>query len=138
MSPIFVDANVFLYAIGGPHPLREPCRRAVEGIVRRKVAAEISVEVVQEVAHVRNRGRGDGTARAREILAWKLRLHGFGPSDLEPALGLVDEHPGLPTRDAIHAATALNRGVKEILSADKDFDRLEGLARIDPSEIVSD
>lgn len=36
--------------------------------------------------------------------------------------------------DAASAATALNRGIDKILSADRDFDGIPGLERIDPSD----
>ena len=40
----------------------------------------------------------------------------------------------LQMRDAIHAATALNRGIDLILSPDTGFDDVEGLERLDPMD----
>lgn len=133
MRRIFVDANVFLYAIGEAHPLRDPCRRHISGIAGGEVGGETSFEVLQEVAHFRRRRRGDGTERVREILAWKLPIHSTEKPDLELAFELLDAHPQLAARDALHAATALNRGLDLILSADRHFDVVPGLERIDPT-----
>lgn len=35
-------------------------------------------------------------------------------------------------RDAIHAATALENKITDIVSYDKDFDEVEGIKRIEP------
>lgn len=136
MTRVLVDANVFIYALGAEHPYREPCRDVVAALARREILAETSVEVLQEVVHVRRRRNGgpDAAARAREILAWDLPVHEFDVDDLERALDLIARDDSLLVRDAVHAATALNREIDAILSTDRDFDRIEGLTRIDPGD----
>ena len=47
-------------------------------------------------------------------------------------MGLFETAESLAMRDAIHAATALNRGVGLIISPDGHFDEVPGLTRIDP------
>lgn len=135
MSRALIDANVFLYALGAEHIYREPCRALVTGLARGELAGELSVEILQEVVHVRRRrGERGASQRAREIIAWGLPVHSFEPEDLDAALALLDEHPDLHARDAVHAGTARNRGIDLIVSTDADFDRLPGLERIDPSD----
>lgn len=136
MTRVLVDANVFIYALGAEHPYREACRDVVAALARGEVQAETSVEILQEVAHVRRRRKGgaDAAARAREILAWDLPVHEFDVDDLERALGLIERDDSLPVRDAVHAAMALNREIGAVLSTDRDFDRIEGLTRIDPGD----
>jgi predicted nucleic acid-binding protein len=46
----------------------------------------------------------------------------------------VARAPGLDVADAVSAATALNRGIGAILSADRDFDAVPELERIDPAD----
>ncbi|MFN2591973.1 MAG: type II toxin-antitoxin system VapC family toxin [Candidatus Dormibacteria bacterium] len=41
--------------------------------------------------------------------------------------------PGLPPRDAFHAAHALESDCGSIASADRDFDRIPGLTRLGPA-----
>lgn len=135
MSRGLIDANVFLYAIGAEHGYRDPCRAIVERLARGELAGEVSVEILQEIVHVRRRrGERDAGERVREIEAWGILVHAFDVGDLNTALALLDEQPDLHTRDAIHAATARNRGIELIVSADADFDRLPGLQRIDPGD----
>jgi predicted nucleic acid-binding protein len=133
---VLVDTNVFLYALGAEHQLREPCRRLVSAMAKQEIAAEVTVEILQEVFHLRRR-RGpaqDAAERVREIIAWGLPVHDFAREDFEAALRLLDHHPRLPARDAVHVATALNHGVEAILSADADFDVIEGFTRVDPAD----
>lgn len=136
MTRVLVDANVFIYALGADHPYRDPCRDVVAALARREIQAETSVEILQEVVHVRRRRNGarDAAARAREILAWDLPVHELGVDDLERALKLIESDGSLPVRDAVHAAVALNREIDAVLSTDRDFDRIDGLARVDPAD----
>ena len=135
MSRALIDANVFLYALGADHSYREPCRDLVTRLARGELAGELSVEILQEVVHVRRR-RGDREAseRAREVIAWGIPVHGLEPKDFDAALELLDEHPELHTRDAVHAGMARNRSIELIVSTDADFDPLPGLERIDPGD----
>jgi uncharacterized protein len=63
-------------------------------------------------------------------------LHEFGEDDLRLALNLAATHPALRVRDAVHAATALRRGISVIVSPDRDFDGITGLERLDPHDAV--
>ena len=40
--------------------------------------------------------------------------------------------PGGSSRDPVHAAVMLRLEVEQVVSADTDFDRLPGVARLDP------
>lgn len=131
MSPhqVLVDSAVFLYALGGPHPLREPCR-AVLGDTDLELCA--SVELVQEVVFHRMRVSDRQTAvRQAEQVAASCRLFPFDQGVLDRALVLIAQH-NVGGRDAVHAATALRHGIAEIISPDPDFDGIDGLTRIDP------
>lgn len=133
MIRAYIDSNVFLYAIGAPHRYRDACRALLEATAERRLRGEVGVEVLQEVVHHRRR-RGDpeATSRARQAAAICLAVHELTPEDMVAALGLIDRHPELPTRDALHAATALQRGMTVVVSADADFDVVPGLRRVDP------
>lgn len=140
MSRAFIDANVFLYALDTTHPLRAPCRKIVELIAAGRLTGESSVEVVQEFLHVRLRRsarRSEALARAEEVVAICHQVHAFELRDLERAFELAQRHPRLGARDAAHAATALNRGIAAIVSADRHFDGIPGLERVDPTDEAS-
>ena len=47
----------------------------------------------------------------------------------------ADRHPGVSTRDLVHAAVMQRLGVSRVISADTGFDRLEDIERLDPARI---
>lgn len=47
-----IDTNIILYSLGREHPLKEPCRKIVAKIASGEIAANIDVEVLQEVLYV--------------------------------------------------------------------------------------
>lgn len=132
------DTSVFVYARGAEHQHREPCRDLVRLAAQGVLAGEASVELIQEYAHIlRRRGLEGRRVReqARDVAAL-CSLHDFGEDDLRLALNLVATHPALRVRDAVHAATALRRGISVIVSPDRDFDGIAGLERLDPHDAV--
>lgn len=133
MTRVYVDSNVFLYAIGTEHRYRAPCRELVRAMGARRVRGETSVETLQEIVHHRRR-RGDraATEQGRRVVALCEAVHSLDTEMALAALDLIDRHPGLPTRDAMHAATAYTLGIRIMLSADDDFDEIDELERIDP------
>lgn len=136
MRRCLADTAVFIYADGEEHRYREPCRALIERVAKRLLELEASVELVQEYAYVQlraGRERSDVLARAREISVL-CRLHAFQPNDAELMIELLDGHEQLDSRDAVFAATALNRGIEVILSPDRDFDGIPGLTRVDPAD----
>ena len=130
--PVLVDAAVFLYALGGEHELRTPCR---EVLAHPALELHASVELVQEVVFHRLR-RGDrakSVAEAR-LVADSCQLHDFDAHVLRRALSLMAEG-SIGGRDAVHAATALAAGLGTIVTPDADFDGIVGLTRIDPRRL---
>lgn len=130
--PVLVDAAVFLYAIGGEHELREPCRAV---LAEPGLELHASVEMVQEVVfhRMRRADRVDAVAVAR-LVADSCQLHDFDAAVLRRALSLISEG-GVGGRDSVHAATALEAGIGVIVSPDADFDGIPGLTRIDPTRL---
>lgn len=49
---------------------------------------------------------------------------------------LSEKSPKPKMRDALHAATALNRGIEQGLTADRAFDDVPGLDRVDHREAI--
>ncbi len=137
MRRFLFDTGVFVYALGGEHAYREPCREILREVQRRRLGAEASVELIHEFVHVRRRRRADSraeVARAARAIALSMSLHTVESRDMERALDLWSEHDRLDVRDAIFAAQALNRKIDTILSPDTDFDGIPGLQRIDPAD----
>ncbi len=134
---ILLDTNILMYAGGGLHPCKAPSLRLLRRVAAGEVAAAINAEVLQEIVH-----RFHGTPRwadgvrmyelARQVLPLVVPV-------TEAVLGrvvrLMQRHPSLTARDAVHAATALAEGVRGICSYDTDFDQVLGLRRLVPDEV---
>jgi uncharacterized protein len=130
------DTNVFVYALGGPSPYRDACRRIIEQAAAGQLDGEASADLIQELLHHRMRQTGDrqlAVATARRIRTL-CRLHDVQAGDVGLGLSLFETHARLTARDAMFAAVALNRGVDAILTADQGFDDVPGLERIDPRD----
>lgn len=138
MRRFLYATNVFVYAVGQDHPYRAPCRKVVELARARRLQGEASVEMVQEFAHVRARriSREQAAEDARSVVGL-CRLHPLGERELDVALRMFERQPSLSMRDAIHWATATLHGIDAILSVDRDFDTVDGLERIDPSDTAA-
>lgn len=131
-TPIFLDTSVFLYAAGAEHEEKEPCGALLRRIAEGAVSATTSVEVVQELVYVLGRrGRiGDGIRLARNVLALFPALLSVTRDDMLLACRLLEKVPGLPPRDAVHAATMRNNGLIAIVSSDRHFDAVSDLRRL--------
>lgn len=87
---IFVDTNVFMYAVGRPHPLRE-----------------------SPAPSSPSTSRGERCC-ARTGVIWPVE-----PEDVELARSLVSSEPGLRARDLLHLACCRRRGVERVMTYDR-------------------
>ncbi len=118
---IFVDTNVFMYAVGRPHPLREEARAFFQDTLDRATPLVTSAEVLQELMHAYLPVERFGTLDAAFSLA-AGRISTVWPveeEDVRFARVLVDRYPQLGARDLLHLASCQRRGVRTI----KTFDR---------------
>lgn len=135
---LFVDANVFMYLAGSDPALRERCRNALRSADEQEFPLVTSAEVLQEILH--RYSAIDRHRDARRVYDSVAAIC----SDILPiterqtarALELLLLHPHVPARDALHVATMEHRGIRRILSADRHFDRLEMVERVDPAELA--
>lgn len=135
----FLDANVPIYAAGRDHPYREPCARILSLVVAHPRAFITDVEVLQELIHryIGSRRWTQGGRQALQRFAELMngRIEPFYVEDVQVAAALADQHPGISARDLLHAAVMRRLGVERIISADRDFDRLPGIIRLDPCAV---
>jgi predicted nucleic acid-binding protein len=52
--------------------------------------------------------------------------------DTDKALEILKRVNGITSRDAVHAATMIHNGIKEIISTDPHFDLIQEIKRVDP------
>ena len=108
--------------------------RFLEALARGTRKVSTATLTWDEVVYVVRRllGPEDSVAKGAELLAFpNLTWHRVDLAVLRRAADLYRSLPMRP-RDAIHAATALEAGEREILSEDRVFDRVPGLLRVWP------
>jgi predicted nucleic acid-binding protein len=134
MVTAFVDTSVLMYAAGASHPLQGPCRAILERIGMGALDAVTSVEVLQEILH-RSMAIGKGDAgvalveRSMNLFAPVLPItHAL----IRRVPDLAARYPDLEARDIVHLATCIHEGITEIITADRGFEDVEEIRRIDP------
>lgn len=134
MRRFLFDTNIFVYALGAEHPYCDPCRAIVARQGNGELAGEVTPVVLAELVHQRCRQTGDRREAARRgrQVALVCRVQPSAPADAELAWELYERDGGLDVLDALLAASALNRGIDAVLSADRAFDLVAGLERVDP------
>ena len=117
---VFVDTNVFVYAVGRPHPLREPAQTILREHMTAGTSLATSAEVLQELLHAYLPVQRMETLDAALTLANDLTtVLPVDASDVRAARDLVTSHAGLGARDLLHVAVASRHGASEILSFDR-------------------
>lgn len=136
---LFVDANIFLYAIGAESPHREPSRALLAAVSEGRLEGVTSSEVLQEILHVRTRrvGIADATTAVRAAADLVADVLAVAKKDVLDACDLIKQYPALGARDALHAAVMMNAGMHLLVSVDRDFDLITSLKRIDATEALT-
>ena len=134
---MLVDANVVFYATGGPHPYRGASSQILQDAARGTLDANVDVEVFQEVLHAYSlRGeRRRGLSTFDDLLLTFPAPLPIGREDIIGARVLMERYLRLSARDCIHAAVVLNHGLEAIISADRAFDEITEIKRLDPLEL---
>jgi predicted nucleic acid-binding protein len=138
VARIFLDANVFLYALGAESPHRGPCRAVLQAVGEGKLDGITNSEVLQEILHVRSRrvsvtDAASAVRAAADLVAEVLPVTNH---DVLDACSLLEAHSTLGARDALHAAVMKNSQVHVMVSVDRDFDLIPDLKRIDPTQAL--
>lgn len=123
---MFVDTNVFMYAVGRQHPLREEAQAFFLEQARSGEVLVSSAEVLQELLHaylpvgrLETLDAALRLARTRLSAVWAVE-----PEDVELARELTGRYPALGARDLLHRACCLRRGVDRV----RTYDRALGAA----------
>jgi predicted nucleic acid-binding protein len=121
---IFVDTNVFMYAVGREHPLREEAQKFFLEHASSSEVLVSSAEVLQELLHAYVPVNRIDTLDAALRLA-QARLGSIWPvhvEDVQLARSLLEGHPALAARDLLHLACCSRRGVDRIKTFDRALD----------------
>ncbi|HKP98548.1 MAG TPA: type II toxin-antitoxin system VapC family toxin [Fibrobacteria bacterium] len=139
MAPLFLDANIFLYAMGIEHPEKAPCRKVLDMVAQGRIEAVTSSEVMQEVLYVRlRRGtRSEALSAVRNLQEMVDAILPVTGENVLDACELLSRYPSLDARDAVHAAVAKGHGISSIVTVDRDFESIKGLRRLSPTQATS-
>ena len=135
---VFIDANVPIYAAGRDHPYKEPCVQILRMVAEEPLSFVTNAEVLQELMH---RYLASGRwSLGREVVkgfaeVMQGRVEAVLVEDILLAATLADVHPRVSSRDLVHGAVMQRLGIGQVISADADFDVLEGIERLDPIHI---
>ena len=139
MSPTaFLDANVPIYAAGRAHPQKRPCIEVLDLASDHPRNFVTSVEVLQELLHRFSTPRRWPAGRytlARFVALMRGRTEPVYAEDVDLAIELADRAIRASARDLIHLAVMRRLGVERVVSADREFDGVPGVIRLDPVDI---
>jgi predicted nucleic acid-binding protein len=122
---IFVDTNVFMYAVGREHPLRERARRFFLQLVEQREPSATSAEVMQELVHAYLPAGRLETLDAALLLVESsvAEIWPIEAEDVRTARLLIARYPELGSRDLIHLACCRRRNVVSIHTFDRALAR---------------
>lgn len=132
----FLDTSVILYAAGAEHEYKKSCVAIIEKVARDELSVCVSTEVLQELVHryIRLSKKQEGIKMVRDVgeLVQVLPVDNIA---FLRALTILEQCE-VDTRDALHAAVALHFGIDHIISADKHFDLIPKITRVDPHNLA--
>ena len=134
----FLDANVLMYAAGGPHSLRESCRAALQAAIDQRVSLVTDSEVLQEILHRYFALQKPEIAREVYDAATELCDEVLSVSERTTARAreLLLRYRNITARDAVHIAAMEEGGLRRLLSTDSDFDTVDEVQRVDPGDFL--
>ncbi len=139
---VFVDVNVPMYAAGVDHPYKDACIWVMSELVMDRWQGETDTESLQEILHRYGaRGRTDiGLQVVAHMRAVVDHIHPIG----DHTMRLTERNfarftpGGMQARDCIHLAVMQEQGISQIITADRHFDNLPGITRLDPLALYRD
>ena len=132
MMKKYLDSNVFIWPLLYEDKKADICKRIIFSLSKGKFIGYTSILTWDEVVYALRKQQGKFIAKEegkRFLQLPKLIFIDANYTIVLSAQKMIERY-NLNPRDAIHAATALVNGIKEIISDDSDFEKIEGLKRI--------
>jgi len=129
---IFLDSNVPMYLVGGPHPHKSDTQRMLEEFVADRQRLVTDAEVLQEILHRYVAiDRRDAIQPAFDALLGLVDdVFAIDRDAVDRAKVIVLGHRRLSARDAIHLAVMEQHDVKRIMTFDPGFEGFPGIERL--------
>lgn len=131
----YIDTNIWIYAIIAHPKYGEKCKQILKKIEAKKLKAAISTQVLGEVAGVLyNKYKvKDTTSQLNAILSYPIDIYIVHPDTIRVAAEYARDY-GITPYDGIHIALAAENNITDIISADKELDKVDLIRRIDPTK----
>lgn len=138
-TPFFLDVNVPMYAAGKAHPYKESCVWVLTEIANGRLDVVIDAEIIQEVLYRYGAMQQwqIGVQMAQNLLDLVPVVLPVTGNDMKTAVSLFAQYApqGVKARDVLHTAVMQTHQISHIISTDKHFDQIEGMARLDPQAL---
>lgn len=137
MVAYFIDSNVFFYAKMLDRKYGDACAKVLDKIVRGELEAVTSTLVVIELANaLRKDGLSDEVKDVvNAVFSLDIGVFEVDSLDVRTAAGIFNEFRISPY-DCVHAAVMRKARIVDIISADKDFDKIAWIKRLDPKLVT--
>lgn len=137
MRNAFVDADVIVRLLTGDDPVKQSGAAALfEKVEKGDVTLRTPVTTIADVVYVLSSPRLYKVPRVElaDMLKFLILLPGFDVGDKAAVLSALDIYAGTPVDfgDALIAAGVLLTEVPTLYSYDRDFDKIDGIKRIEP------
>ncbi len=132
-----VDANAILrLLVGDPPEMAEQARRLFDAVDRRDIQLVLEEIVLAEVVWVLESFYGHPRAQIAEVLRSLLSHEGILVDDRALLLQALSTyaHEGIDFADAVLTAKMQRRGLRELFSFDRDFDRIPSIEHRAPGD----
>jgi len=129
---IFIDSNIPMYLVGGPHPNKAHAQHVLETLTTQRQRLVTDAEVLQEILHRYVAiDRRDAIQPAFDsILAVVDEVLPVDENAVDRAKQIVLGYRQLSARDAVHIAIMQQNGIEEIVSFDSGFDSYPKVKRL--------
>jgi predicted nucleic acid-binding protein len=130
----YIDSNVFIYPVIYQTESQQKAKKAKETLLKienGEISAYTSTLTWDEVVWVVSKllSRDDGINQGKKLLGFpNLEFIEVDEGILTLAQNLLNKYK-LSPRDSIHAASAVSRKIKVVISDDKDFDQVKEITR---------
>lgn len=133
MATYFVDSNVFFYAKIFDRQYGSACAEILGKIEKGELEAATSTLVIVELANaLRKYGLEDEVKDVVDaVFSLDINVLEVDLLDVRVAARVYDEFRISPY-DCVHAAVMKKADIANIISADKDFDKVTWIKRFDP------
>jgi predicted nucleic acid-binding protein len=131
---ILIDANIFMYAAGRESPQQLPCQRFLDRIVEGGGPAVCTdTEVLQEILHRYRSLKLPEVAFQVFDAVTHLGIPILPVTDraMREARRLLEDHPDLSSRDAVHLGVMREHEIGEVLSYDGGFSVVPWIKRLE-------